>query len=342
MFNLKIKYLLVIPLVIYYSESSADDTLDAAYLNTSPFWVNADLPITVGSGLPKALSAQAPAVGDTHITVNGIIKSNANDAGSNDESLVLDGESYAFELGLEYGLSKKWSVDLQLAYIRHTGGSLDSLIDGWHDAFGLSDGDRPLFEEDDLNFSFQGSDGEQRQINESTGGISDLRLGVGYSLNSLVERYASINSLLLRSGFSLPTGDPDKLTGSDKLDWDIGLYANGRSQKWSRLGWHVNLGYLYTGDDSLFGIKTEQQAWFNSLGLSWAVNSKLQFKAQLDSHSALFDSDIDEIARFASQLTLGTAYHSQRFGLIELYFTEDVTVNRAADFSFGFSVKRIF
>ena len=338
MFNLKIKYLFIILIAIYHSKSIADDAFNASYLNTSPFWVSADLPIDAGSGLPKALSAELPATGQTKFVVNGIVRSNANDASSENERLVIDGESHSLEIGIEYGLSERWSLDLQLGYIRHTGGSLDDLIDSWHNAFGLPDGDRPLFENDDLNFSFEGN-GEQRQIDQSTSGVSDLRLGVGYSLNSLIEKNAAIDSLSLRSGLSLPTGDPDKLTGSDDLDWDIGLYASGQSTKWLRLGWHANLGFLHTGDDSLFGIETEQQAWFNSLGLSWALNTKLQFKAQLDSHSALFDSEIDEINQFVSQLTLGATYRSQYLGLIELYFTEDLTVNRAADFAFGLSAK---
>lgn len=316
----------------YHYQSIANDT---SYFNNSPIAASTDLPISIGSGLPKTLSANLPAPSEAVITISGIIKSNANDSGTDNEVLTLDGESHSLELGVEYGLSEKWSMDFQLAYIRHTGGSLDGLIDSWHNAFGLSDGDRPLFDENDLNFTYQNND-EQQQINQSVGGISDLRLGVGYSL---VTKYASIDSLIIRSGLNLPTGDPEKLTGSNKLDWDIGLYMNGRSSKWSKLSWHANLGYLYIGDDRLFGIETKQNAWFNSLGLSWAANPKLQFKMQLDSHSALFDSEIDEIAEFASQLTLGTTYHSQSFGLLELYFSEDLTVNRAADFSVGLSVK---
>jgi len=333
MFNIKIKILYIILIVFYHSESVASKPIE-----TTPFWVNADLPVMQGLGLPKALSAQLPIKGDTRLMINGIIKSNANDSGANNETLLIDGESQALELGFEYGLSQQWSVDLQLAYIRHTGGSLDSLIQSWHDAFGLSDGDRPLFDQDNLNFTYRRRDREH-QINQTTGGISDARLGLGYALSQLAHKLKPIDSLMLRSGVNLPTGDSDKLTGSDKLDWDIGLYANGHSQKWSKLAWHANFGYLYVGDDSLFGIKTKQHAWFNSLGLSWEISPNLQVKAQLDSHSALFDSEIDELAKYASQLTLGSAYRSKHLGLIEFYVSEDLTVNRAADFSLGLSLK---
>jgi len=65
----------------------------------SPFFVNNVLPVSIGLGL-------------------------------------LDGETYSLDIGLAYGLSKRWQLDAQISYIRHTAGSLDGLIDGWHDFFG--------------------------------------------------------------------------------------------------------------------------------------------------------------------------------------------------------------
>lgn len=308
--------------------------------NESPFWVTADLPIMLGLGLPKALSAHSPALGETYLIVNGVVKSNANDAGAVNETLILDGESQSLDFGLEYGLTEKWSLDLQLAYIKHSGGSLDGLIQSWHDIFSLSDGDRPLFEENDFNFSYQNVSG-QNKITKSTSGISDLRIGIGYALPISVES-SRVKALMLRAGLNLPTGEANKLIGSEKLDFDAGLYVSGKSQQWKKLGWHINLGYLYIGDDSQFGISTKQHAWFNSLGLSWNVNPKLQVRGQLDTHSALFESKIDEINQHASQLTLGVAYDVANVGVISFYISEDVTVNRAADFSIGLSVQALF
>ena len=51
---------------------------------------------------------------------------------------------------------------------------------------------------------------------------------------------------------------------------------------------------------------------------------------QLDGHGEVFDSLIEEINKPAWQLTLASNYKQW-----QIYFAEDITVNRAADFSLG-------
>jgi hypothetical protein len=271
------------------------------------------------------------------LDINGVIKSNANDARRANESLVIDSETQNLEANLIYGLSDRWQLDMQVAYIKHSGGSLDSLIQSWHDVFGLSDGDRPLFQDDGFQFLYIGDQGQANSIRPS-GGLSDIRVGAGYSIK---QNY--ISSLMVRFGVNLPTGSAEKLTGSDELDFDLGVYASGNNiGSWTSLGWHNNLGMVLVGDDVSFSIPTKNTAWFHSIGLSWELNNKWQVKGQVDSHSALFDSKISELSKVASQLTLGLAYETEKSGLIELYFSEDLTVNRAADFSIGIASRFVF
>lgn len=302
-----------------------------------PFFVTNNLPVSIGLGLPKALSSHSLDQGQKRLDINFGVKSNANDAGNqNSEVLILDGETQSIDIGLSYGLTDRWQIDTQVSYLGHSSGSLDSLIQNWHDFFSLDDGDRPFFGRDEFLYSYT-NNGEQDQLVESSDGISDIRIGLGYSIQ---QRF--VDQLMLRAGLSLPTGDNEKLTGSEKTDFDLGIYANGRGDKrWKSLGWHANLGYLFIGDDESLGITTKSGSWFNSLGAYWAVNSKLTIKGQLDSHGVLFESNISELSNSATELTLGFAYKTKRLGVLELYFSEDVTVNRAADFSVGLS-SRIF
>ena len=304
----------------------------------SPFFVNNVLPISIGLGLPKTLSANTLEKGQKKLTLNLGVKSNANDAGSsNGEMLQLDGETYSLDVGFTYGLTRRWQLDAQISYLRHTGGSLDNLIDSWHDFFSLDDGDRPLFEQDQFQFSY--SDGNvDESIDESVDGISDLRVGLGY----LVKSFGSSN-VFLRAGLSLPTGDADKLTGSDDVDADIGIYTNGRgTNRWRNLGWHANLGYLIIGDDQALGVSTQSGAWFSSLGGYWAISQRLVLKSQFDLHGSFFESGIDELASSANEVTVGFAYKTKKSGSFDVFFSEDISVNRGADFSFGVSHKILF
>ena len=301
----------------------------------SPFFVNNVLPVSIGLGLPKALSANSLKQGQKQLVFNLGVKSNANDSGSAiGEMLRLDGETYSLDVGLAYGLTQRWQLDAQVSYLRHTAGSLDSLIDGWHDFFGLDDGDRPLFERDQFEYSY--TNGDTSEVVTEDDGISDFRLGIGYAI-----KQSEPLNFLIRAGISLPTGDADNLTGSDDVDADIGLYFNGRGQqgRWKNVAWHANLGYLLIGDEQALGIPTESSAWFSSLGAYWTVFPSIVLKSQLDSHGAFFDSDIDELTRAANEITIGMSYLTKQGGQFEIYFSEDVSVNRAADFSFGISKK---
>ena len=309
----------------------------AAAISERPFFVSAELPVAIGLGLPKTLSAHSVESGQWLIDLNSVIKSNANSANGSGESLRIDAESYNIELGLTYGLSDRWQLDVQAAYIRHTNGSLDGLIQQWHDFFGFSDGDRPLFEEDDFLIRYIGPEGQNNLITPSSG-LSDIRLGLAYSI-----RQSWFDDLIVRTGVNLPTGDPAKLTGSDEVDFDIGIYTRGNQLgKWSRLAWHHNIGVVLIGDDSSFGIPTKDNAFFHSIGFNWRLGTKWKIKGQLDSHSPFFESNITELSKSASQLTLGLSYSTKKIGAIELYFSEDVTVNRAADFSIGLNARFAF
>ena len=304
----------------------------------SPFFVSNVLPISVGLGLPKTLSANSLKKGKKKLILNLGVKSNANDAGSpGGEVLQLDGETYSLDVGLSYGLTERWQVDAQISYLQHTDGKLDSLIDNWHNLFGLDDGDRPVFEQNQFQFSY--SDGDiDESVDEPVDGVSDLRIGLGYLVKSIDQ-----TNIILRVGFSLPTGDADRLTGSDDVDADIGIYANGRGvNRWRNLGWHTNLGYLIIGDDQVLGISTESGAWFSSLGVYWAISPRLVLKSQFDLHGSFFQSDIDELNRSANELTLGFAYKTKKLGSFDVFFSEDISVNRAADFSFGIAHKILF
>jgi len=165
-----------------------------------------------------------------------------------------------------------------------------------------------------------------------------MRVGLGYSV-----KQKWLDQLMLRVGLTLPTGNSEKLTGSDKIDADLGLYVAGRGEGfWENIAWHANVGYIFIGDDQAFGIQTKNSTWFNSLGLYWGFNPAFTVKAQLDSHGGMFESDIDELYKVATQLTLGLAYQTKNKNIIEIYFSEDVAVNRSADFSVGIQYQSKF
>lgn len=337
---------IVVAFALLSQQSLADEVVipDDNLRQIEPFLVNGELPIARGAGLPKALPAML--VGGWEFGLYSELQSNASDSGASvesaegGESLVLDGETGIIGISLAAPFAERWELRLQTEYVRHAPGRLDGLIEQWHDTFGLSQGDRTIFDEDQLLFSYQASSQQSLEqlntLSQRSKGFADTALSIAYQLN---EKHLSATSL--RVGLNLPTGDTKKVLGSDKVDGSISLHQAGKDLAGvSGLGWHGNVGYLRIGDERLFGIKTEQDVFFSSIGLHWLASEQWTLKAQLDSHSELFESEIDELSRSASQLTLGVAYLAGSHGkkersVIEGYFAEDVTVNRAPDFTFG-------
>lgn len=286
-----------------------------------------------GTGLPLIRSARLMPKQRSEIQINAFVHSNAIDSGSATETLIIDGETRGLELNIRYGITKQLEASLATRWLRHSAGGLDSLIDGWHDAFGLSDGDRPLFAQDQFEFRYQQGE-QQTRLVRAEQGLSDTELGLAYELID-----SNAKSISLRAALNLPTGDADKATGSDKLDANIGLAASGHFAASKQFSWAAYAAYHYTGDDELFGIQTKQNAWVASADVAWRASERWQWQAQLSGHSALFESDIDELDDAAWQFSLASEY---RFGnkpkTLRLYFSEDISVNAAPDFALGMSI----
>ena len=301
--------------------------------SASPIPTDNTLPVMRGAGVSLTRGVNRLSEGKARIQITGLLQSHANVAESGDESLTIDGEMHAMSIILDYGWSSRLTLEATAGVNRVTAGGLDQLIDDWHEAFSLPDGDRARLPPDRLRIAY--TDGTDEQLIErSKSGFTDLQLGLAYRWLSR----RSVNSTV-RASVNLPTGDPDRLSGSDDADLSIGVYTEGNSiygaQAW---GWHGSLGLLLIGDDTLFGIETKSSAIFGSAGLHWQAGPRWRWSAQLDMHSALFDSGIEELNRSAWQLALAGEYQWNKRMHTRLFFTEDLSVNRSADFGLGASI----
>jgi hypothetical protein len=62
-----------------------------------------------------------------------------------DRRFLIDGETRTLDLVVARGIGRNVQVGVRLPLRWRGGGSLDGLIDGWHRAFGLPNGNRPAF-----------------------------------------------------------------------------------------------------------------------------------------------------------------------------------------------------
>jgi hypothetical protein len=92
------------------------------------------------------------------------------------ESLYLDGETSRIEFRYRLGIGEKMELGIELPYVRHQAGGLDSVIDSWHDIFGLPSRHRPGRAHDILDFRYSDAADMSITVDRNSSGIGDARL----------------------------------------------------------------------------------------------------------------------------------------------------------------------
>ena len=113
-------------------------------------------PLISTIGLPNAQhGADLVERGHTRWRSSIVTASHSTEDTDGNESLLFDGETTVASLGFDYGLRDRLQIGVELPYVLHESGGLDSFIDSWHDWFGLPDGIRTQIGQDQLNFIYQ-------------------------------------------------------------------------------------------------------------------------------------------------------------------------------------------
>lgn len=248
------------------------------------------------------------------------------------EEILVDAETREARLTLQGPISDRLGWQVQLPYRYTGGGTLDGFIDSWHDIFGLSEGMRPLLAHDQTNIVYSRAGVTRPDISESATGLGDIQAALGYSL------YASADSAVMAwLSVDLPTGDEDKLTGNGATDVSLVLSAQHRlNERWSAFG---QVSGTWLGDSDLLPIEQENVAWSAMAGVSVRAWRGLSLKAQLDAHTAIYDSELDILTE-AVVLTVGGDYRFASGWRLDLGVSEDLAVEHSPDVVFVLGLKR--
>lgn len=251
------------------------------------------------------------------------------------ESLYFDGETSRVELRLRVGIGTRMEVGVELPYIQHQAGHLDSFIDSWHNLLGLPKGHRPDREQDVLDFRYADTTGLAIDVNSSSKGIGDARLFAGWRLFS-TERH----QLALRFGAKFPTGDSSKLHGSGGTDLSLGLAGDVMSLFGiSNLTGFYRMHAIHIGKPDLLTERYEEWASFFSTGVGLQVSDRIELRLQGASRSALYQSDIRSLGGSATTVTFGGNIRiSDKFEL-SLGVSEDADAETAPDVAFQIALR---
>jgi len=291
-------------------------------------------PLVALYGLPLPLAARLPRAGSGSIgaTVNW---SNIATTDTTDRSsYTLDGEVFEVRLQAGHALGERFAVQGQLAWRQLSGGSLDSLVESWHDLFGLPNGSRDRLPEDALLIEYRSGESTLLRVDDESSGLADLPLSLGYQL-AASERGAVATWLTIK----VPTGKAEDLTGSGAVDVALSLAGERQlSERWQLFG-QANVAWLGEGDV----LADLQQDFAGSLlaGTTWKAWRGLELTAQLEANTAVMDTGTD-LDGDAVVLTLGGRYRTDAGWAFDFGFSEDLQIDASPDIVFVFGVQRTF
>jgi hypothetical protein len=283
-------------------------------------------------GLPSPRAAALTAAGDWQFAAHGAISSHFVEDENGGERLRLDGESYRLALELRHGLGENWEVQLELPWLAHNEGSLDSLIDDWHDLWGMPGGGRSKRPRDQLDFRYRGI-GADFTLRDSAAGAGDLTLALNRALLA-----GEILQLSAALGYKFATGSERELLGSGAEDVHFALRA-GWTPRDSRFSWQGQAGYLRAGRSALLGHRQRRELWFAGVALNWAASGRLTLIGQVDAHGAPLNSALTALGRSALRLTVGGRWQFSQHWSLELSVVEDIQVETAPDVIFQASAR---
>ncbi len=250
------------------------------------------------------------------------------------ESLLLDGETRRVRMDYRRGFSDRFELGTELSWVWHESGSLDSLISGWHDFFGLPQGNRDNAPDDRLLFHYLAPGADPIELQRNVNGFGDLRIGAAW----LLQRNPR-SSIALRTSIKLPTGDSAVLLGSGGTDVTFGVVGD-LSRLWNidSLQGNYRLHAIRLGRSDVLTNHTRRMVGQLSGGLAYRVTHKLEIMAQSTWRSAAFDAEVAPLGDWSMSLTFGAAFVTESGLRVSLAVGEDIRVESTPDVTFLFGL----
>ena len=107
-----------------------------------PFFSFNQSPIIQIHGLPAIDTARVLEEGRARYRLVHDLASNYTFKNTADENVLFDGETNRSTFVYSSGIAGDWEWGVQIPFVSHGAGSLDSFIEDWHDTFGLPQGGR--------------------------------------------------------------------------------------------------------------------------------------------------------------------------------------------------------
>ncbi|CAG0964722.1 hypothetical protein GEOBC_00928 [Geobacteraceae bacterium] len=312
-------------------------------MEVTPFRTGNMAPLVQIHGLPVPDSARILAQREGEVSAAVDLANNYAVDANGSESVIFDGETYRVGLDLRYGFAPGVEAGIEIPFVFHSGGFLDGFIEGFHDIFDFTNGGRENATRDRLLYRYERGDADRFRIDDSGGGIGDIRLTGGFQLYD--DRAEAPRRLALRGALKLPTGDSDRLRGSGSVDFALWLAASDdyRLGNWGHLTLFANAGGTVMGDGNVLEDQQRDLVAAGTVGFGWSPVDWLAITAQATWHSPLYQgSELREINNDTLMITGGFDFAFTERTSLDIAISEDLSVKTAPDVTFHLALRQRF
>ncbi|MEZ6015744.1 MAG: DUF3187 family protein [Planctomycetota bacterium] len=246
----------------------------------------------------------------------------------------LDAEVLHLGLFARYGLTADTDIELELPVSFASSGFLDAFVDEFHALFGFPDGDRGARARDEyaLTLAYDGEVVWERR--EDTLELMDIPVRITHVLQ---RPDAGALGVAVRAGVELPTGDVDRGTGSDGVDYDLGVLLERSRDRWT---WTGGIDYVQIDAPEAYRAARAlpEDIWLGTIGLEYRWDDASSLLAGLRYRSPFTDTfRIKEVDRPILDLSFGFARDVGR-GRWFAAFHEDVLADSGPDVGISLGV----
>jgi hypothetical protein len=307
---------------------AAEPVLSApvASRNLSPLYANL--------GIPVMMSAVSLGKGELDLDWTLHWASHSIAERSDGEILSIDGETRRQDFRAQLGLGKGVVMSLNVPYVSHSGGQLDTFIDDWHAFWGMPDGPRAIQPTDELQFAYTGTSGFN--LNSRRAGFGDVEMALSLAVAS-----SELWTLGVFAQYKFATGDVRDFSGSGEQGMSLGVRWSRQACFFARLHCHLQGGVSDVGK-SAFDSNAQTRVPFAGLSLAWELSDAFALLAQLDTHDVVYDAAVLGANGAAVWGTLGLRWQPRNRWIMDAQFVEDLAVGSAPDISFRFALSRRF
>jgi len=297
----------------------------------APLMAAAEPGFAVRNEATLSRTATLPTLGESRVLDNGQFATRFTVDWSNEyvaqanarESLTVDAETERVTFGFRRGVAEGVELAVDLPLLFTGGGSLDGLIEGWHDAFGLPNGGRDRVRQDRYLVQYM-VDGQTRIFDDNgANGIGDIELSAGFRLRE---------DIAFRALAKLPTGRSSRLQGGNAggaLWFDFDPFHG--AANWFG---YVSAGASYSGQSEVIGAQQKQFVALGGAAVGYRVWRPVSLLVQFNGHTALHqDSGLNALDRPGGQLSFGGRIIIAPKLQLDLAVQEDVLVSSSPDFS---------